>query len=171
MTDPTTLARGAREKLVSGVRALRSPRLPPELTQADEAMTTALHFLYLIESSRGATANENAPVVIAAVKRALSILKSYRPEQPAVTSAMRAVEEVLSVVHAIGSNAPTRPAMAAVTMPPRLAVQLDSGLTQRLVAVCDELHLDPSQVVAEAVATWLQVRERTKPRTGFCAPG
>jgi hypothetical protein len=140
-----------------------------DLTKADEAITTAFHYLYLIESSRGATANENAPALVAVVKRALSILRASNPEQPGVAPAIGALEEVLNMVHAIGSNAPTRPAMAAVTMPPRLTVHLDPALTERLLQVCEELHLDPSLVVAEAVASWLKLRERSGSRPESCA--
>ena len=122
MSDPTTLARSARESLAKGLNALQSdPNVPPQLVELGAPIAQAMGALHQIERSQGAQLTPHAEVALNNVRTALSQLQAPPNPHPAVIAAMEAVAASLGMVHALSKMAagpvPGPPVAAAQPAP------------------------------------------------------
>jgi hypothetical protein len=123
VSDPTTLARSARESLAKGLNALQSdPNVPPQLVELGAPIAQAMGALHQIERSQGAQLMPHAEVALNNVRTALSQLQAPPNPHPAVIAAMEAVAASLGMVHALSKMA-TGPAAAPPQAQPPAAPQ------------------------------------------------
>ncbi len=150
MSDPTTLARSARESLAKGLNALQSdPNVPPQLVELGAPIAQAMGALHQIERSQGAQLMPHAEVALNNVRTALSQLQAPPNPHPAVIAAMEAVAASLGMVHALSKMAagpvPGPPAAAA---PPAQQAQPPAAqppVAQPPAAQPQQPHFPPPQ--------------------------
>src|SRR5690606_23255189 len=104
MSDPVSVARSARENLRQGLAALQAPGVPASVMQAAEPVAQAMGALHQIEASSGSALQQQAPVALEAVRRALGVLQGQPTGVPAVDQALEAVAGSLSLVHQLSQS-------------------------------------------------------------------
>jgi hypothetical protein len=104
MSDPTTLARDARQRLAQGLAALQAPGVPEHLLSVAQPVAQAMGLLHQIESSHGAAASQNAPQALDTVRKALAGLQTHAEAHPAVAEAIASVAGSLNLVHSLTQN-------------------------------------------------------------------
>jgi hypothetical protein len=125
MSDPVSLARGARENLARGLAALQGPGVPQHLIAAAEPIAQAMSALHRIEATQGAARGEAGPTALQGARQALGILQAVPPGSPAVDQALEAIAGSLGLIHQLAqAAAPAQPAAAfagTVVMNPQQA--------------------------------------------------
>src|SRR5688572_28286783 len=113
MSDPVSLARGARENLARGLAALQSPQVPPQVMAVAEPIANAMSALHRVEASQGAARGEAGPVALNAARHALAMLQQQPPGYAAVDQALEAIAGSLSLIHQLASAPAAAPAQHA----------------------------------------------------------
>jgi hypothetical protein len=119
MSDPTQLAKSARELLASALNALQSnAQVPEELMAVAEPIAEAMGTLHRIERSNGKDL-EGRDEALVHVRGALDALQKVDAHHPALDTVMEAVATSLSKVHALTRvPKPAASAPAPVAPPP-----------------------------------------------------
>jgi hypothetical protein len=116
MSDPVSLARGARENLARGLAALQSPNVPPQVMAVAEPIANAMSALHRVEASNGAARGEAGPAALNAARHALAMLQQQPPGYPAVDQALEAIAGSLNLIHQLSQAAAPAPVAAAHPM-------------------------------------------------------
>ncbi len=119
MSDPTTIARSAREDLSRALGQLQSPGAPAALLAAAEPIAAAMRVLRGIELGSGGAVEPAAREALGAVRRALGQLQELLGAHPTVDDAVEVVAGSLSLVHDLAriSGAAPRAAREATEGP------------------------------------------------------
>lgn len=99
MSDVSTLARTARERLAAGLAALQAPGVPDPLSNVAEPVAQAMGLMHHIES-RGIDADA-AQQALVSVRHALGALQGCNLEHPAAVEATENVAASLNLVHSL----------------------------------------------------------------------
>lgn len=99
MSDVTTLARTARERLAASLATLQAPGVPDPLLNVAEPVAQAMGLMHHIES-RGIDADA-AQKALASVRHALGALQGCNVEHPAAVEAAENVAASLNLVHSL----------------------------------------------------------------------
>ena len=119
MTDPLSTSRSARESLARGLNALQAnPSVPTHLVELAAPIAQAMGALHQIERTSQLT--PHAEVALNHVRGALAQLQAQPPTHPAVSEALEAVANSLSLVHVLSrmANGPAPQAQQAAAPAP-----------------------------------------------------
>ncbi len=112
MSDPTTIARSAREDLSRALGQLQTPGAPEALLAAAEPIAAAMRVLRGIELGSGGAVEPAAREALGAVRRALGQLQELLGAHPTVDDAVEVVAGSLSLVHDLARLAGAAPSAA-----------------------------------------------------------
>ncbi|HVY44418.1 MAG TPA: hypothetical protein VHB21_01015, partial [Minicystis sp.] len=101
MSDPTQLAKAAREQLAAALNALQTnAHVPDDLMAVAEPIAEAMGILHRIERSAGKDL-DGRDQALTHVRGALDQLQKVTEHHPALDTVMEAVATSLSKVHAL----------------------------------------------------------------------